>query len=126
MANHLKGEVEVVLADKTLIFRLGVNEMIRIQDALGLAEDDAKFLTALSNLRSFKAVRTIVFSGLQRDQPEITEEQAGDVVTELGMARIAEIIQQALRWALPEKKPGAAGEKGGMAKPRPSVGPTPS
>jgi hypothetical protein len=125
MANHLKGEVVLEAGGEKLTFRLGVNEMIRIQDALGLAEDDAKFLGALSNLRSFKAVRTIVHSGLLRDQPETTEEQAGDVVTELGMGRVAEVIQQALRWAMPEKKPSAGGEKRGD-KPRPSVGPTPS
>lgn len=126
MANHLKGEVEIVLGDRTLIFRLGVNEMIAIQDALGLADDDQKFLGALSNLRSFKAVRTIIHAGLTRNQPELTPEQAGDVVTEIGMVKIAEIIQQALHWALPEKKPGAAGGEKGGAKPRPSVGPTPS
>lgn len=124
MANHLKGEVEVDLGSgKKLVFRLGVNEMIRIQDALGLADDDAKFLAALSSLRSFKAVRTIVHSALLRDQPEVTEEEAGDVVTELGMQRVGEVIQQALRWALPDRKPG--GERRGE-KPRPSVGPTPS
>jgi hypothetical protein len=121
--NHLRGEVEVEAGGRKLTFRLGVNEMIRIQDALGLADDDAKFLLALSNLRSFKAVRTIVHSGLLRDQPDTTEEQAGDVVTELGMMRVGEVIEQALRWALPEKKPG--GERRGE-KPRPSVGPTPS
>lgn len=123
MPNHLRGEVEVEAGGRKLTFRLGVNEMIRIQDALGLADDDAKFLLALSNLRSFKAVRTIVHSGLLRDQPDTTEEQAGDVVTELGMMRVGEVIEQALRWALPEKKPG--GERRGE-KPRPSVGPTPS
>jgi hypothetical protein len=124
MANHLKGEVEIQAGGEKLTFRLGVNEMVRIQDALGLADDDQKFLLALSNLRSFRAVRTIVHSGLLRDQPEMTEEQAGDVVTELGMARVGEMIQQALRWALPDKKPDNGKREG--QKPRPSVGPTPS
>lgn len=125
MANYLKGEVAIVVDGKSLTFRLGVNEMISIQNGLGFADDDAKFLAALTNLRSFRAVRTIIHAGLQRDQPDLTEEQAGDIVTELGMARVAEVISEALRWAVPEKKPGSGAEKKG-GRGRPSDGPTSS
>lgn len=125
MANHLKGEVLLEAGGEQFTFRLGVNEMIAVQDALGLADDDAKFLVALSNLRSFKSVRTIVHCGLLRAHPDITVDQAGDIVTEVGIARVGEVIQEALRWALPEQKPGARGEKRGD-RPRPSVGPTSS
>lgn len=125
MTNHLKGEVVLEAGGEKLTFRLGVNEMIAVQDALGLADDDAKFLVALSNLRSFKAVRTIVHCGLLRGQPDLTLERAGDIVTEIGMERVGEFIAQALRWALPEKKAAAGVEKRGD-RPRPSVGPTSS
>lgn len=122
MANHLKGEVEIEMpGGRKLIFRLGVNEMIRIQDALGLADDDQKFILALSTMRSFKAIRVIFHSGLLRDQPDMTEEQAGDLVTELGLPRAGEVIAQAFRWAMPDQT-----SERRAAKPRPSGGPTPS
>jgi len=122
MANHMKGEVEVEAGGRKLIFRLGVNEMVAAQDALGLANDDQGFLEALDNLRGLGPIRIIVHNGLKRDQPDFTVEMAGDLITELGLERTTEIIQEAMRWALPAKE--AVQKKGG--RPRPSVGPTPS
>jgi hypothetical protein len=124
MANNLKGEVEIEAASGKLIFRLGINEMISAQNDLGLAEDDQGFLNALDNLRSLKKIRTIVLNGLKRDQPAFTEEQAGDLITELGIERMVEVIKQALRWALPDKEADTGPKKGG--KSRPSLGPPPS
>ena len=124
MANHMKGEVEVEAGDKKLIFRLGVNEMVAAQDALGLANDDQGFLEALDNLRGLGPIRIIVHNGLKRDQPDFTVEMAGDLITELGLERTTEIIQEAMRWALPAKEATDVQKKGG--RPRPSVGPTPS
>lgn len=120
MANNLKGEVEIKASGGPFIFRLGINEMISAQNDLGLAEDDQGFLETLDNLRSLKKIRTIVLNGLKRDQPDTTEEMAGDLITELGIERMVEVIKQALRWALPDKEADAIPKKGG--KPRPSPG----
>jgi hypothetical protein len=123
MANHLKGEVEVESSRGKLVFRLGINEMISAQNDLGLAEDDQGFLNALDNLRSLKKIRTIIFNGLRGAQPEITESDAGDLITELGVVGTVKIIKEALRWALPEKEDESG--KGGRGKPpRPSGGPS--
>lgn len=118
MANHLKGEVEVAALGKTLTFRLGVNEMLEVQNGLGLADKDASFLAVFDGdqLRSLKTVRTIAFCGLKRDQPEITEQEAGDVVVEVGLLEFGAIIRKALRWALPDKDEG---ERDGAARPSP-------
>jgi hypothetical protein len=118
MANHLAGEVEVVALGKTLIFRLGVNEMLAAQNGLGLADKDDAFLAVFDadQLRNLKTVRAIAFYGLKRDQPEITEQDAGDVVVEVGLLKFGEVIREALRWALPDKDEGA---RDGAARPSP-------
>ena len=118
MANHLAGEVEVLALGKTLIFRLGVNEMLEVQNGLGLADKDDAFLAVFDEdrLRNLKTVRAIAFYGLNRDQPEITERDAGDVVVEIGLLRFGDIIREALRWALPDKDEGA---RDGAARPSP-------
>jgi len=125
MANRLKGEVAVELGDgegrKTLIFRLGINELIGLQEALGLKDDDERFLTSLDNLRSLRKMRAAVKAALVHGQPEITDEQAGDVITNLGFRRVGEIIAEALMWALPDKSQASQGAKGkaGAASPGP-------
>jgi hypothetical protein len=126
MANHLKGEVEVAVPgrEKPLVFRLGVNEMIELQNALGMAGQDTDFLHVFdeSRLRTLKTVRAVALYGLRKHQPDLTEEQAGDIVVEIGLIRMGGVIREALRWALadPAEKDADAGEAG---EPRPSPGP---
>ncbi len=124
MANHLKGEVEIEAAGRKWTLRLGCNEMIEAEAALGV--DDGGLGIFLEQNRRMKNVRAVVFYALKRDQPEVTEEQAGDIITEIGLHAMMVKVLELFTWALPEKKPGIGGEKGGAPKPRPSVGPTPS
>jgi len=123
MANHLKGEVSFEAGGKTLMFRMGVNQLLDFQESMGLAGKDEELWEALDNLRSLSVVRKIVFCGLKKDQPEMTEADAGEVISEVGLPEIAVIILRALRWALPEKKEEA---EPGEGETRPSDGPTSS
>lgn len=112
MANKHRGEIEVTLpgvegeAARTLVFRLGINELIAAQEALGYADDaEEKFLSDMVAGTAFaglKRARTLVVHALRTKQPDITEAEAGDIIVELGMPRISQILQEALRWALPE------------------------
>lgn len=119
MANHLAGEVEVKALGKTLTFRLGVNEMLELQSDLGLADKDDSFLACFDEdkLRNLGVVRKIVRFGLKRDHPDLTLEEAGDIITELGLAKLQAVIKQALKWALPEPEPAKEGGAGGDARP---------
>jgi hypothetical protein len=123
VANYHKGEVSFKAGGKTLIFRMGVNQLLDFQGKMGFAGQDEKLWEALDDLRSLSVVRTIVFCGLAKDQPDITEEAAGDIISELGLPRMASLIVEGLRWALPEKKEPGPGDKG---EGRPSDGPTSS
>jgi hypothetical protein len=123
MANHLRGEVAIKALGQDLIFRLGVNEMLELQNALGLADRDDVFLSVFDEdkLRNLKTIRTIFVYGLKRPDQSLTEEEVGNIVTELGLSVIPGIVKEALRWALPEKEETPPG-----GEPRPSAGPTSS
>ena len=123
MANHERGEVEFEAQGKAWILRLGINELISVQGAVGIADKDEEFLQALDNLSgSFRQMRAVVYHGLKGAHPEITELQAGEIVTAIGRFKMAALVVVALRWALPEKEPTGAPQEGGGD--RPSGGPT--
>jgi hypothetical protein len=126
MANRLKGEIAVELGEggdkHTVIFRLGVNEMIGLQEALGLKENDEGFFAAIEKPRGVATLRTIVKWALVYGNPNITDEEAGEIITELTVPKIRKLIDDAVSWALPDKAdlpPGATRGKGAAASPGP-------
>lgn len=123
MANHVHGEVEFEAEGRTYVFRLGVNEMIAVQDALGLAADDERFMQALQEIQGFRKVRTMFYEGLRGAQPDMTEIAAGDLMTAMGLQDVIKVILAGMRWAMPGKE-AAEDRKGGRS--RPSRGPTSS
>jgi hypothetical protein len=94
--------------------------MLEIQNALGLADNDDAFLSVFDEqrLRNLGHIRKVVFYGLKGGRPDVTEGEAGDLITEVGLIRSGEIIREALRWALPQPQPAEPG-----STPRPSGGP---
>jgi len=124
MANRLKGEVAVDVGDgegrKTLIFRLGINELIGLQDALGMKDDDERFLATIDRPGSLKRLRAFAKAALLHHQPDTTDDQAGDVVTQLGIPKLRKIIDEAVSWAMPDKSDTPSGVtkgKGAAASP---------
>lgn len=125
MANRLKGEVPVQVGDRTLVFRLGINELIGLQKELGYA-DDQQFLIDMDTgavVRGLVRSRAAIKWALVRHQPDTTDEEAGEILTEMGYQRAAAVLGETMSWAMPE--PDAATDSKGE-KPRPSLGPTPS
>lgn len=128
MANKLKGEVAVELgvgdAKRLVIFRLGINELIGLQKEYGLETDDEGFLTALDSRKSLRRRRALVRAAMLFKQPETTEEEAGEVITELGIKRMDEVIEETLQWALPDKSQAPQGAKGKGAAASPGTLPS--
>ena len=129
MANRFKGEIAVEIGEgegkRTLIFRLGINELIGLQDAIGMKDDDQRFMVAMcdpGSFKSFRRLRAAVKAALIRDQPDTTDQDAGDVITELGFDKVGELIEEALAWAMPDKSgtpSGVTKGKGAAASPGP-------
>lgn len=106
MANKLRGEVTFEARGVIYTLRLGVNELIQLQDAFGI-EDDAAFLAELpSRMRGLRDLRKFFSVGLRRHHPDLTDEQVGDLMTELGLAEITKHAAEAMRWAWPEPPAG--------------------
>ena len=122
MLHHVAFEAQ----GKTVSFRMDVNRMIQLQRRMGLAEDWQKFwktLAAALDDLDLPVLKKIVCYGVLEDLPEMTEDAAGDLITDVGLPRILKIVAEGLRWAIPEKKEPEPGEKG---ESRPSDGPTSS
>jgi DNA-binding protein YbaB len=127
MADHTRGEVEVEAGGKKHVLRLTINQLISVQDALGYGDKDEEFMKELLTgrlFRSFKKLRTLVYVAMQDATEDVTEEQAGDLITAMTLAKMPTVMLQCLRWAMPAAEPDEPRKKGG--KPRPSPGPTSS
>ena len=119
MANSERGEIDVKVGEKTYVFRLGINELISLQRALGLQDEDIQeFFQRLGGDLTLEKLRTVVFHGLKRAQPEVTEDDAGDVIDSIGISGVAPLIIESIKLGAPIADPDA--KRAG--KPRPSRG----
>lgn len=118
--------VELKAGGETYRFRLTVNEIIGLQTAFGV-EKDEDFLAQLGEkLVSLPNLRMVLFYGLKGQHEDMTEEMAGDVMTEMGgLVAVGAFIRDALAWTLPPKVEGA-GKPGKNEKKDRSAGVTTS
>lgn len=120
MANKLAGEVEFEAGGKKHVLRLDMNALIAAQAAMRIEDDEAFWGLLLNKLTgSLAGYRAIVYHGLKQTEPEITEEQAGEIITSFGSQKMLAVVAEAIKWALPDQKEAAPTDKG---KPRPSAG----
>lgn len=116
MANAHRGEVDVEVPSGTYTMRFSTNAICELEDRvdLGIAEIIARLEDAARMRMSL--LRAVVWAGLRGSRPDITIDQAGEVITEAGMTAIVEKVGEAFRLAFPD----ASG--GGEARPRPRRG----
>jgi hypothetical protein len=121
MANTEHGEVEIEADGKTYTFRLGINELISLQEALGMGDDTIdEFFPKLGGNLTLEKLRLVFLHGLKRAHPEITLEQSGEIIDAIGLDGCAPVITRGIKVASPNKSSDAP-QKGGKA--RPSHGP---
>lgn len=115
MANKFRGEAQLAFTrmvdDKeepvNLKLVFDANALCEVEEQTGL--DMGGFLEQLSNPRklSFRMVRSFVWGGLQRTVPDITVQQAGDIISDAGLEAVVEAMTAAVEGAMPKKaKPG--------------------
>lgn len=92
-ANKHRGEVELKAGDKTYVLRYTTNALVRLEDELG------KPATVLGD--SFREARALFWAGLLHAHPEITVEQAGEIMDEVGLTEAVQKAGEALRLAFP-------------------------
>lgn len=99
------GETEITLEDgRVLVAKLSMNSLCLFEDATGKTAND--FLASLEGGKnSTKDIRAFVWAILNLNHPEISLEDAGDILSEVGAEGILIPVIQA---AMPETKPGNA------------------
>jgi hypothetical protein len=121
-ANPLRGDVELSALGRRYIFRLGINELISLQSALGFDDED-EFLQKVGSLRSTKALRTVGSCCLIRaanytEDPDadvqfgIDEREAGNVITDIGVGAFIRAVAKAMSLAWADPSEGADGSEG--------------
>ena len=90
MANKYRGEVEFQDSDgKSYVLRLGTNQYITIQKALEKL-DGVEWQRCI--------LRAALINGAET-QKDLTLEEVGDLIDDLGVSRVDELIQQT-RWGV--------------------------
>jgi hypothetical protein len=83
---------------------LNVNALCDLEEAFGV-EDVNEVLAKLALLQerpSLRTLRTIFAVAMRQDHPEVTERDAGDLISEHGIEKASEVLGKALAQAFPD------------------------
>lgn len=107
MANKLRGEVELQTPEKTYTMRMSINAIVGIEDHFDMGINQVAELLGDAKGMRVGNLRAIVMHSLREAEPNLTLEQAGNIVQAAGFAETAVAITEALKLAFPEAKAGA-------------------
>lgn len=110
MAARPTGELTFQANGSSFVLTFDFNALCEMEDALDMGVADLQ--DAMQSPR-MKMVRTIFRIGLARHHPTVTDQQAGEIIGEVGIQRAADMIGQAFAAAFP------AAEGGGTTGARP-------
>jgi len=121
MTNIARGAVTFEAGGRTYTLSYSVNALCELEIALG--EGIGQLAARLADPDNLKVnvLRTFVWGGLRDHHAELTEEDAGRLMTEIGLSRAISIVLQAFLAAFPEADQGrplgkAAGARSGAGK----------
>jgi hypothetical protein len=102
MANKQRGEVGFEADGVRYALLYSVNALCTLEDQLGegVMKLD-RFMSDPENLR-FKVLRTIFWAGLSERHPDVTEHDAGNIMTAIGVPRSVALFSKAFALAFPE------------------------
>lgn len=101
MGNPIKGEVDFRVGDKTYRLRLSINQIIEVEDLLGVGI--IKIAGMFNNVESLTAgsVRAVLWGALREHHPEVDIMGAGEIMAEARLQPTIEHVGQALQAAFP-------------------------
>jgi hypothetical protein len=102
-----KGGVSFEADDKRYTMTFSINAMCEIEEELDMGITDIGEIMSAGQVR-MKHLRAMFRAGLVDNHPDMTTAQAGDLMTELGPQRAADIIGEAFTAAFPSEKAGPA------------------
>ncbi|WP_374390194.1 GTA-gp10 family protein [Brevundimonas sp.] len=111
MANPMKGEVSFEAGGDRYVLAYTINALVTLESKLGVTTTQLGELLG-ANL-SMGNLRTLFWAGLLANH-DCTEEEAGNLISDIGITRAGELIGEGLTKAFPE-----AGKS--TARPRPAA-----
>ncbi|MEO9297566.1 GTA-gp10 family protein [Devosia alba] len=101
MANEILGEVDFPVGDKTYRLRLSINQIIQVEDLLGIGI--IKIAGMFNDVDSLTAgsVRAVLWGALREHHPEVDIMGAGDIMAEARLQSTIEHVGRALQAAFP-------------------------
>lgn len=120
MGNPITGEVDFPVGEKTYRLRLSINEIIQVEDLLGIGiVQIANMFNDAENLRA-GSVRAVLWGALREHHPEVNLLGAGDIMGEARLQPTIDYVGRALQAAFP--KPEADEETGNPPQTRSADG----
>lgn len=111
MSNEVKGEVTFDARETTFVFKLGTNAQAIVENKVG--KSFSQYLRDKGENLGAADIRMIFHAALFR-RHEMTEEDVGDLIDELGADRVAKIFTEAIAMASDPRK------SNGVDNPRPT------
>ena len=95
MTNRFKGEVPLQCGDIVYTLRFSANALCELEDALGMGINKIVASMADPDTMRMKTMMTVVWAGLRERHPDITLAQAGEIITDIGLTRTMETVNEA-------------------------------
>ena len=108
MANKQKGEV--ALGEYTL--RYSINALCELEDASDMSA--VQLAMSLSDEETFKikSLRLMVWAGLIDNHENVSIKQAGEIISDFGVAKTMEAITKAFEAGMPDAEDGEKPDEG--------------
>lgn len=109
MGNMNRGEVSAQIAGTEYILRIATNEWCHLETEFGMSTDEiiADFIGMLSANRLRMAfLRSLFRAALIGRMPDITKDQAGDLMSTIGLIEAGNLLAQVIKASMPEESEG--------------------
>lgn len=103
MANPLKGEVPITIGGTSYVLKLSYNALCDVEQSMG---QKAPEIIREVGTGSWTAARALFCAALRHSKPDLTLEQAGELIQSMGMKASTEALTNAFTAAFGEKEEG--------------------
>lgn len=105
MTNSARGVVSREIAGETIKFRIATNEWCELEDEFGKTTDEILkdfFAGIQAGTLTMKGLRKFFRAALSASRPGITEEEAGEVMSDLGLAEAGTLLGEVIIASMPQ------------------------
>lgn len=112
MANSQRGEVSATIRDETYILRIATNEWCSLEDEHGKNTDElisGFFQMIAAGKLNMALVRSFFRASLAGSRPDITHQEAGTIMSEIGLVEAGALLGKVIAASMPEPDQDATG-----------------